>query len=212
MDDNPFLKVMENIKLLLKADIKVTIRINVDEHNIEDSFELVESLDKCFGGYINFKVYAHLLFDNTPNKETKEKEQSILDAYEKLTALIIEKGLDVKYTLNHYLRYRQCMADSEDATVILPDGHLGRCEHFSDDEFWGSIYSKEIDSNVIRRFKKVRMLPQKCDYCPIRPACIQLEMCPDLPENCDNYYQRIYLKNVKRRIVNTFYDYKKSKK
>ena len=71
------------------------------------------------------------------------------------------------------------------------------------------IYSDEKDYDVINRFKKVWVMPEECDNCPIRPNCLQLEECPDLPKQvCTDYVLNSYIINAKNRILNTYNEYK----
>ena len=79
------------------------------------------------------------------------------------------------------------MADNNTTTTILPDGHLGKCEHFTDDNFYGSIYSDEIDETVINKFKKERIREEYCHECALQPFCMPLEICPDDVDHCDEY-------------------------
>lgn len=209
--ESPYKRVMRNIELLLKAGINVKIRMNADEHNMEDLYALTDILHNKFGGDKNLTVYSHLIFEDTGNNRnrTAEKQREIFVAHAKLVAYINSKGFETKYNLHDYLRYQQCMADCPSATTILPDGHLGRCEHFSEDNFYGSIYSDEKDYEVINRFKKVWVMPECCDNCPVRPSCLQLEECPDLPKQpCTDYLLKSYIINLRNRILNTYIEYK----
>lgn len=207
-DSSPYKKVMLNIKHLLDAGVAVKIRMNADEHNLDDLFRLTDILFENFGHYKKFTVYSHLLFEEDSDMRTYERRKELFKNHLKLEKYIESKGFSVKPTLDNYLRYRQCMADNPQATVVLPDGHLGRCEHFSDSNFWGSIYSENVDKSVINYFKEKRVLPCECDDCAIRPACIQLENCPDRPKKCDSLYKEKYIINTQNRIINTYYKYK----
>lgn len=209
-DPSPYQRVMRNIKLLLDYDVFVKIRMNADRHNMDDLFNLTDVLYEKFSEYSNMRVYSHLIFENTGNNFNRDQKEQreIFNRHNDLLKYINEKGFITKATLHNYLRYQQCMADNPSATVITPDGHLGRCEHFSENEFWGSIYSNEIDYGTIKRFKKVRVLPQSCDNCPVKPACIHLEMCPDTPQKCTDYIQESYINNTRGRMINTYIEYK----
>lgn len=213
-EDSPYKRVINNIKLLLDADINVKIRMNADEHNLTDLYDLVKILEEKFGGYKNFALYSHLIFEGTGNNRERsdQKKKEIFEKHNDFLQYIISKGLAAKATLHNYLRYQQCMADNPSATVILPDGKLGRCEHFSDNEFSGSIYSEDKDYDVINRFKKMRKLEGKCDTCPVRPSCVRLEMCPDLPKECTDYVQEYYIKNALSRMEYEYVEFKTGKR
>jgi radical SAM protein with 4Fe4S-binding SPASM domain len=69
------------------------------------------------------------------------------------------------------------MADNDGSVVIAPDGHLGKCEHFIDREFFGHIDSEERDMTIIRKFKERRADIEACATCPFYPLCYRLVMC-----------------------------------
>lgn len=209
-DTNAFQRVMENIHKLLESGINVKIRMNMDTHNSDDLFALVDQLAEKFGNYSNLTVYTHLLFDNTDEKRKNRKfdeRYMLMEIHKKLSAYIKSKGFEVRHTLDGYFRKNQCMADSDSAVVIAPDGSLGKCEHFSDDNFFGSIYSECVDKTVIDGFKQRRPVDSLCAKCPMYPACIRLKKCPDISEICDECQQKIYFYGIKNRMINTYQDY-----
>lgn len=209
-DTNAFKRVMGNIKRLLESGISVKLRINMDSHNANDLFFLVDELASKFGDYSNLSVYSRLLFDNTaPTQENRKftERQLLMDNHKKLSNYIKSKGFEVRYTLDGYFRKNQCMADNDIAVVILPDGSLGKCEHFSESDFFGSIYSPHVDDSVINLFKLRRKPENRCYDCPVYPACIRLKKCPDIPDICDEIHQEISIESVRNRIINTYNDY-----
>lgn len=207
-DMSPYKRVITNIGLLLNAGVGVKVRMNADEHNFEDLFTLTDALYENFGTYKIFKVYSHLIFEDETNKRSEDRRIEVFRKQAELSNYITEKGFSVKYTLKDYLRYSQCMADNSGATVILPDGNLGKCEHFSDSGFWGNIYSSEKNYENIEYFKRTRAFSSECDNCPVRPACIRLENCPDMPKECNELYRGSYIINTENRIKNTYEEHK----
>lgn len=69
------------------------------------------------------------------------------------------------------------MADKDESVLIAPDGHLSKCGHFIDREFFGHIDSEERDEAVIRKFKERRAEIEACATCPFYPHCNRLVMC-----------------------------------
>ena len=59
---NAFERVLQNIAMLTAAGIHVSIRLNVDKHNIGEMAELVELLHQHFGTNEHLTVYSHELF------------------------------------------------------------------------------------------------------------------------------------------------------
>ena len=72
-------------------------------------------------------------------KITDEVETAYFELKQKLIHLGLRKP---KY--GEAIKYAQCMADNDSSMAITPDGHIGKCEHFSEDYFVGSIYDKNL--------------------------------------------------------------------
>ena len=70
------------------------------------------------------------------------------------------------------------MADSDTSVMILPDGKLGKCEHFINSNFIGSIYDDGLNFKMLNWFKKMTSVMPECDNCNLRPVCIYLKCCP----------------------------------
>lgn len=211
---SPFKVVMKNIKALLESGIYVSIRLNVDDHNIDDLYSLVDFLSVEFGEYSNFSVYAHLLFEYSTKKQinrTDSERHILMQRFFLFEDYIESKNIAWSRGVDKMLRFKQCMMDNNAATTILPDGHLGKCEHFTEDNFWGSIYESEIDEELIEKFKQIETREGQCDLCPIKPACLQLTHCPDVPKHCDEYDRMMQHRNIKKFIITEYKKYLKSK-
>lgn len=205
-DPNPFKRVIDNIEKLLKADTLVIIRMNMDSHNYENLYELVNFLAERFKGYKRFRMYSQTLFDESSeahmNRTDEVRDERFLNNLA-LNDYICELKLGEVNTLNLYLKNRQCMADDDNSTTITPEGNLGKCEHFSDRYFWGSIYSDKVNRENIDKFKLRVTFKKECDTCPVRPGCVQLEHCPDA-RRCNDVLQKSHIENVKNRILNSY--------
>ena len=75
------------------------------------------------------------------------------------------------------------MADGDSSILIVPNGHIGKCEHYSEDHFVGQIGSEEWDTQMIDDFKETRDEIDACATCFNYPDCIRLKQCEDNP-NC----------------------------
>ena len=173
---NAFERVLQNIAMLTAAGIHVLIRLNVDKHNIGEMAELVELLHQRFGTNEHLSIYSHELFV----ERTPEDEAEIFAQQTQLAQLIAacgyknhKRGLLKDISLNH------CMADADGSVVIAPDGHLGKCEHFIDSNFFSHIDSEEHDEAILRKFKERRADIDACPTCFYYPQCIRLVMCAD---------------------------------
>lgn len=211
-EGSAYVRVINNIKKLLDIGIKVNIRLNMDEHNAENLHLLVDNLAEQFGNYDNIMVYTHLLFDNTSGGQQVKTDEQRHNLYKKMTDLkkhIVDKGLSGNPTLSTNIMFNHCMADSLSSTTILPDGRLGKCEHYLEDNSWGSIYSDKEDLKVVNSFKKRYPDLELCKSCPIRPRCIRLKKCPNEDNKCNNEIQEYKIEGIKRQMVNTYLKYLK---
>ena len=172
---NAFERVLENIGQLIAVGIRVLIRLNVDKHNIGEMTELVELLHQHFGSNEHLSVYSHGLF----GEHIPEDNATLFAQRMQLEQQIAKHGILRIKELPKAIRLNQCMADNDGSVVIAPDGHLGKCEHFIDREFFGHIDSGERDMTIIRKFKERRAEIETCATCPFYPLCYRLVLCED---------------------------------
>jgi radical SAM protein with 4Fe4S-binding SPASM domain len=170
---NAFERVLTNISMLTAAGIRVIIRLNVDKHNIGEMAELAELLHQHFGSNEHLSVYSHELF----GERTPEDNATLFAQRMQLEQQIAKHGILRIKELPKDIHLNQCMADNDGSVVIAPDGHLGKCEHFIDREFFGHIDSEERDMTIIRKFKERRAEIEACATCPFYPQCYRLVMC-----------------------------------
>ena len=173
---NAFERVLQNIAMLTAAGIRVSIRLNVDKHNIGEMTELVQLLHQRFGTNEHLSIYSHELF----GERTPEDDAELFALQTQLAQQIAacgyknhKRGLQKDIKLNH------CMADGDGGVVIAPDGHLGKCEHYIDSEFFGNLDSEERDKAILRKFKERLADIDACATCFCYPQCIRLVMCAD---------------------------------
>ena len=205
---NAFERVLQNIAMLTAAGIRVSIRLNVDKHNIGEMTELVQLLHQRFGTNEHLSIYSHELF----GERTPEDEVEIFAQQTQLAQQIAacgyknhERGLQKNVKLNH------CMADDDGSVVVAPDGYLGKCEHFFDRELFGHIDSEERDETVIRKFKKRPADIDACATCPYYPQCIRLTMCEPEPTICTPGKQQYHLSEMKETMKYEYERYLRKK-
>ena len=175
-DVNAFERVLQNIGLLTAAGIRVSIRLNVDKHNIAEMAELVELLHQRFGTNEHLSVYSHELFgERAPEDNAELFAQRML-----LEQQIAKCGYGGRKRLQKDIQLNHCMADDNgESVVIAPDGHLGKCEHYIDSDFFGHIDREERDEAILRKFKERPADVEPCATCPYYPQCNRLVMCAD---------------------------------
>ena len=181
--ENPFRQVLVNIQRLVAAGVRVNIRLNIDRHNSDDLFSLTEMLGEAYGNNPLVKVYSHSLFEVCDAKAAvKHSDSQRKELFEKQTRLrnrFQELGLFRPGKPSTILKLNHCMADSDDSVLILPDGHIGKCEHFSDSEWFGHISEETRDESVLKSFKALRQELDICPQCPLYPNCFRLSKCEE---------------------------------
>ncbi len=201
---SPYKKVLNNICLLSKAGIRVSIRINLGFHNEDDTVDLIEELSTYFSDYDNVSMYVHELFDNegiNPRAYTEEENNHLTKKVIELNDHIEEKG---KYKAGRglpMLAVRHCMADGDSSVIIQPDGGLSKCEHYTVKDEFGSIYAKEYDKEKLKEWKSHTEF-EKCAECPIYPSCIMPVRCPDTG-NCNDARQEKNIMDAKAAMIKT---------
>lgn len=184
-NNNPFRRVFDNIALLLKEKIHVLIRLNLDQHNVDDLNCLIEQLYNSFNMYENFEVYVHVLFENEGFTPIKRDSKNREELYLKEIALndhLEKMGLKKRHTSLPVLKDRYCMADGDGAVCINPDGYLFKCEHTGVRDAFGHIERGITDECNIQKFRETVEL-ENCSECPIYPSCILLSNCNGLMDH-----------------------------
>lgn len=182
-EGSPYRRVLDNIARLLDAGIKVTVRLNIDLHNAEDLFFLMDELGDRFPGRKNLRVYSRPLFQNidpgSAVSHTEEQRRAIHEARMRLDRRIHELGFQKEGVLGKSVKVIHCMADNDASVTILPDGHLGKCEHYTDRDWFGHIGREEKDDAVLVAFKACHEDLPECAECPVYPDCIRLRKCEE---------------------------------
>ena len=131
--------------------------------------------------------------------------------YEGLLEDIEKSGIGRVSYLDNELKINMCMADHDGAEVILPDGQIGKCEHFSDSELVGSIYNENQDIAMIDSWKELVPKSPACDDCPIYPICKRLKKCVYVDGECKPSYRMQQERTLKRQMIAEYNRYKEGK-
>jgi radical SAM protein with 4Fe4S-binding SPASM domain len=172
---NAFEQVLKNIELLTAEEIKVSIRLNVDHHNIDEMAQLVSLLHQRFGDNKHLSIYSHELF----GERTLENRAMLYEQRMQLEQQIVKWGYGQKRRLQKDIKLNHCMADRDQSVIISPGGYLGKCEHYIDSEFFGHVDTEERDEAILRKFKERPADIEACATCSYYPQCHRLTMCPN---------------------------------
>ena len=206
VEGSPYQVVLGNIRRLLAQDIKVVIRLNMDLHNADNLLVLAGELAQTFQGEKNLKVYAHHLFqDGVANAEryTDEEWNERDEAMNRLNETLLAGGLLSRGTISQNIKLNHCMADSDRAVTIVPDGNIGVCEHYSETEFIGHLDREGVDAGVVAEWKEVMPEVPECADCFYYPECYKLKKCIN-ESVCYPVFRRNQKEKVRQRMLNTY--------
>lgn len=200
--------VLGNISRALDAGLAILIRLNMDLNNAADLLALADELAARFAHQKKLRVYAHLLFD-TDDPEGKRYSEAEWDrlyaALHQLEEKLLGHGLSNagKKGLRRDLPMIHCMADNGSAVVIVPDGHIGLCEHFSESELIGHIDSPTFDKDMIASWRERREKLPECGDCFYYPECVSLKKCNGNPK-CNDHVRQGILEKTHQAMANEY--------
>ena len=210
-EGSPYLRVLGNIHRLLDAGVKVNVRLNIDRHNADDLLVLADVLTDKFGGQKHFCVYSHPLFEAGSDKgavsHTDSQRLELFHARMRLQEKLREGKVAPEGNLPDKLKLNRCMADSDSHVLILPDGHLGKCEHYTDSHWFGHLDSTDRDETILDDFKRLREEIDACADCPLYPDCFRLASCEEAVHCYPEEREEKLL--ITRRDLSDFYQKKK---
>ena len=179
--DNPYKRVFRNVRLLLEHNVHVSLRMNFNKRNYLDFGQLLKDVHDSFGNDPLLEVRPHYIIPNNRSNDMPaylEYEQWCEEKIVELNEMSREKGLyHKKYPLPS-LKYKGCLAASDRAVVILPDGSLVSCPDLLNEgqvkgDIWKGITDKENDKSW-KQFGDF----DRCRDCLFFPKC-------SIAANCD---------------------------
>ena len=185
VEGSPYQRVIRNIGLLLDADIRVSVRMNLDFHNAEDLSNLVKELAAYFGKKEKFSAYVHELFEDqgfTPVRHDEGARNTLIKMVDALNATIEEAGcvasgsFRTQYTIPS-LKAPYCMADNLSTLQINPLGQLGKCEHMLFTELVGDLeHGHDYTTPEVKCWTEPEY-KEGCKTCVLYPFCGVLKRC-----------------------------------
>lgn len=212
-EGSPYQTVMQNIQCLLDADVRVLLRMNLDLHNITDLGSLCDEISARFGKRRNLYVYPYLIFDSSVSWKDRypiEKWELLYAELERLIQKLIDMGLYAfrSQRIKDCLPVNHCIADSDDAVVILPTGQLCACENYSEDEVIGHLDNGIVNIAILDTWRDRDDEIQECKTCFYYPECVRLKKCTDQVQ-CNEFERTALMYNIQRAMLNEYRLYKK---
>ena len=210
---SPYQRVMDNIKRLLEAKIPtIQIRIHLSYEILEDIWALAKECGERFQGYDNCYIYFRPLYEHVSTEvdRTSLQRKALYEETIKLNNFVQTlgiKGHPLNYKKNGLPVY-QCMVDSEDAVMIVPDGHLGLCELYLESRFFGHIDNDEWDLEVIKQSREYWEEIPECDTCAYYPRCYRLKTCI-MRKDCFKEVRDYYIASIRNRMLRDYNELRK---
>lgn len=206
---SPFITVIENIENIATAGIHVKIRLNMSRSNYEELYELIDFIADRYKGLSNIKVYTHLLYETERTygmENTISRRISQAEKLFKLEQHCIDKKIAFFTGLPEKMRFNACMADSPNTGyMILPNGKLGLCEHFTDSEFIGSLSEGITDYDKVASYSEIMNCEELCKNCKMYPLCMRIKKCPTHSfYRCDVAERMVEEKRLERSVEFTY--------
>ena len=196
-ENSPYRSVLDGIHALLKREVHVSIRLNVDEYNLDEISALIDELEDEFADEKRLSLYTHGIF--VESEEETGEFRELYEGIDKLDERLFQfnrkrraparKGGNKNGKKKYYdrrvttARY-YCMADNPSkGPVIVPSGELHICEHVGELPVAGTVFdTKFVDKTPL--VKKDRQTIEKCASCPLFPRCTDFTGCPAIDKNC----------------------------
>ena len=191
--DNPYQRVMRNVQLLLNADIKVKLRMNFDIGNYRDFEPLAQEVKERFQGNSLLQISAHPIIGTYPDHDgivlhgsDEWFEKTLVDLHD----IENNAGLNCWPGRLPCLNYRKCIAASDYAVIITPEGRLVCCpERFDDDQIIGNLKDGITNRDLVLSWKQIAEF-EKCEACVFFPECFSVTNCLT-SGYCLNYSLRV---------------------
>jgi radical SAM protein with 4Fe4S-binding SPASM domain len=205
-EPNPFERVMANIGMLLKAGMKVKVRLHVSIDNVQDIENLIQLLADRFKGVGQLSLQIlHLfeLFGPEAKVLSSEERATLVGEIRRLKKYACQLGISKMKGLRREMKLWRCMVDSEDAVMIVPDGRLGFCEHHLEDRFFGDIDHEEWDMDVVRQSREYCEEIAECDTCALYPVCYRLKIC-GISDRCFKESRESELLSIQEQMLKKY--------
>lgn len=190
---NAYRRVIGNIHRLQEAGIHVSIRINIDMHNADDLLTLAKDLRDEFPNHDGLSVYIHQLFEEENERTAihdEQKRKVVFKRMLEIRQILIDGGLNSAVKLRRKIRTNRCMADNDTCISITPNGHIGKCDHYTNNNFVSHIDSDEWDEEMLQSFRETNDEIAACATCFDYPNCFMLKKCQATrhcyPEVCED--------------------------
>lgn len=196
--DSAYWHVLSRIKMVNEQDIRISIRVNVDEENIDGVLEMAEDLKNFIVKPELVRIYLAPLFGLQASPDginIWKKSFDICGGLEKL-------GFNVGYYYDvKYVKVNFCMADSVNKSIVIsPEGMLHNCEHIGDIPPLGDVWHGVTNKELYDKLLSVEPVQDKCRGCFSLPNCTTFTGCDHVRIDC-RYTARKNMEKILERHI-----------
>ena len=161
--------VMDGVRLLAEAGIRVSLRVNCDRRNLPGLPDFLDEMEREFGENKQVSVYLYMLFQENTAPDAAE----LLKKIDALSGRIVRNRREAKDDEDRDpVKMRFCKAsDIEHKVVIDPKGGLYPCDQCLPGTGWGNIFDGVTDPALFERLKAPAEIAEQCRGCLLLPRC-----------------------------------------
>lgn len=212
--ENAFNRVIRNVDALISSGVSVTIRLNIEENNIEDIQSLMVFLCEKYKGCEMIDFMLRPLNNTDSNKKIESEGVRRNEILKKITQLklnLFNDGFNVNCGKLTGMTLFTCIADSGKYIVIKPNGELAYCSADFDKKSYGSVYNNEDYIPYPKLSDYLFDKKRICDDCPLYPICFPSKLCPSCFYPICNDTQKEYnISDVRITMLKNYKTYKQS--
>ena len=202
--DNPYQRVLNNVRLLLKQGIRVSLRMNFDLNNFHEFEKLLNELKVRFSDNHLLQINVHPVigeFSNPDGKVLHGSERWFEEKICELNGMARKSGLLKSKNILPSLRFTGCQASQKSSVTITPEGKLVRCpEQFGEDQITGDVWKGITNYEIVRAWKEFADYP-RCKECVLFPHCERLVLCNTKERCCYSKELITEIQNSMKHIV-----------
>ncbi|MBD5359560.1 MAG: radical SAM protein [Bacteroides sp.] len=167
LGNGSFDRIINNIELLVRNNIKVDIRINFGADNIHEINKLLDYLSRLpYKDKLN--VYPAKIFSSTTTRGYFDLEEETIQ----INRLFKKYGFRRGATLIPRAFHTSCMASYPHFYTISPKGKIFKCDRqFLDKDSIADVKDKPLSSELIQFVKSNMSVSAKCKKCKLYPLC-----------------------------------------
>lgn len=208
---SPFIRTIENVELLLDANISVTIRINVESHNVDEIPDLLDQMCELFGK-TDLLDYMIRPLNNTRTLTTIESDENnrrhILNRIDEIKKYLFENDYNVNSQDLKALTSHTCYVDNRRYLLIKPNGGLSFCPEFFENNQFGTIGDDSLCIRPANYYEYKYDKGEVCNNCPLYINCYPNQLCPAFHKSvCDEMKKNSIIRDLELSIRNEYRKY-----